>query len=266
MDPQFVEAAAITCNTPVVNRIPEQRGVFYQHHHSIRDVQPLHFSVGVDTPKDIHHWIGEWSQNPIGMLRAIHKEDQGHLNKDDLDVWLWCRGIIPKTHDGLFEKLIWCDIFLTPGRFITLTGNPERLTPLLAQLRDCPMSRHWAWLDNTTPNVVPLECIACWLWTSAGITADRAQCNSVGWSPTPNASNWGSGTAKPPWKHRPGQRPNRRDLVRSRQGGELEPLCPDPLPHSQAWHPFWVPLHPRWCPTWASEPSPNMMMSSWKTP
>ena len=37
------------------------------------------------------------------------------------------------------------------------------------------MGRHWAWPDNTTPDAVPLERIAHWLWTSAGVTADRAQ-------------------------------------------------------------------------------------------
>ena len=76
------------------------------------------------------------------------------LNEDDLDVWLWYRGIIPKTHDGLFERIIWHDIFLTLGRFVTLMGNHERPTPLLAQLRDCPMGRRWAWPDDTTPDVV----------------------------------------------------------------------------------------------------------------
>ena len=56
-----------------------------------------------------------------------------------------------------------------------LAGNPECLTPLLAQLRDCPMGRCWAWPDNTTPDMVPLERIGRWLWTSASITANRAQ-------------------------------------------------------------------------------------------
>ena len=37
------------------------------------------------------------------------------------------------------------------------------------------MGRRWAWPDDTTPDAVPLECIAHWLWTSAGVTADRAQ-------------------------------------------------------------------------------------------
>ena len=174
MYPRFVEAAAITCDIPAVNHTPKQRGVFHRHHHAIRDVQPLHFPVDVNTPKDICHWIREWSWNPIGMLQAIH-EDQGHLNKDDLDVWLWYQGIISKTHDGLFERLVWCDIFLTPGRFVTLMGNPKHLTPLLAWLRDYPMGRHWAWPDDTTPDVVPPECITHWLWTSAGVTTERAQ-------------------------------------------------------------------------------------------
>ena len=56
-----------------------------------------------------------------------------------------------------------------------LVGNPEHLTPLLAQLRDCPMGRHWAWTNDTTPNVVPLEHVAHWLATSASVTTDRAQ-------------------------------------------------------------------------------------------
>ena len=105
----------------------------------------------------------------------IHKEDQGYLNEDDLDVWLWYRGIIPKTHNGLFERIVWRNIFLTPGRFVMLTGNHECLTPLLAQLRDCPMGRHWAWPDDTTLDAVPPKHITCWLWTSAGVTANRAQ-------------------------------------------------------------------------------------------
>ena len=55
----------------------------------------------------------------------ICEEDQGHLNEDDLDVWLLYRGIVPKTHDSLFERIIWCDIFLTQGRFVMLVGNHE---------------------------------------------------------------------------------------------------------------------------------------------
>ena len=62
----------------------------------------------------------------------ICEEDQGHLNEDDLDIWLWYRGIIPKTHNGLFERIVWHDIFLTLERFVELMGNPEQLTPLLA--------------------------------------------------------------------------------------------------------------------------------------
>ena len=37
------------------------------------------------------------------------------------------------------------------------------------------MGRRWAWPNDTTPNTVPLECIARWLWTSAGVTTKRAQ-------------------------------------------------------------------------------------------
>ena len=124
-DPWFMEVVAITCNTPAVNRTTEQHGVYHHHHCACQDAQPLHFAVDVDTPVNIRHWIEEWSWNPIGMPRAICEEDQGHLNEDDLDVWLWYRGIIPKTHDSLFERIVWHDIFLTPGRFITLVGNHE---------------------------------------------------------------------------------------------------------------------------------------------
>ena len=89
MDPQFVEAAAIASDTPAVNRTPKQRRVFHHHHHTVRDVQPPHFPVDVDTPDDICYWIREWSWNPTGMPQPIHEEDQGHLNEDDLDVWPW---------------------------------------------------------------------------------------------------------------------------------------------------------------------------------
>ena len=71
------------------------------------------------------------------------------------------RGIVLKTHNGLFERIVWRDIFLTPGRFVALMGNHKRLTPLSAQLRDCPMGRRWAWPDDTTPDTVPLEHITC---------------------------------------------------------------------------------------------------------
>ena len=174
-DPRFVEVAATAANTPATNPTPEQCGVYRHHQRALRDVQPLRFAMDVDTPDDIRRWIEEWLQNPIGMPQAIHEEDQGCLNEDDLDIWLWYRSIVPKTHDGLFERIVWRDIFLTPGRFVTLAGNHERLTPLLAQLRECPAGRRWAWPNDTTPNAVPPERIAHWLWTSAGVTADRAQ-------------------------------------------------------------------------------------------
>ena len=59
MDPWFVEAAAIACNTLAVNCTSKQCGVYHRHHHACRDTQPLHFAVDVDTPDDIHHWIEE---------------------------------------------------------------------------------------------------------------------------------------------------------------------------------------------------------------
>ena len=125
MDPRFVEVATTAANTPVANRTPEQRGVHRCYQRTLRDTQPLRFAMDVDTPDDIRCWIEEWSQNPIGMPRAIHEEDQGHLNEDDLDVWLWYQSIVPKSHDGLFERIVWRDIFLTLGRFVTLAGNHE---------------------------------------------------------------------------------------------------------------------------------------------
>ena len=94
---------------------PKQRGVHRRYQRALRDAQPLQFAVDVDTPDDIRHWIEEWSWNPIGMPRAIREEDQGHLNEDDLDVWLWYQSIVPKTHNSLFERIVWRDIFLTPG-------------------------------------------------------------------------------------------------------------------------------------------------------
>ena len=105
-DPRFVEVATTTANTPVANHTPEQCGVHRHYQRALRDVQPLRFAVHVDTPDDICCWIKGWLQNPIGMPRAICEEDQAHLNKDDLDVWLWYRSIVPKTHNGLFERIV----------------------------------------------------------------------------------------------------------------------------------------------------------------
>ena len=125
MDPRFVEVATTAANTPVVNRTPKQHGVHHHYQRALRDAQPLWFTVDVDTPDDIRRWIKEWLRNPIGMLQAIREEDQGRLNKDDLDVWLWYQSIVPKTHDGLFERIVWRNIFLIPGRFATLAVNHE---------------------------------------------------------------------------------------------------------------------------------------------
>ena len=88
-DPRFVEAAAITTNTLVTERTPEQCRVYCHHCCAIKDAQPLLFPMEVDMPDDICYWIGQWLWNPIGMPGVIHEEDQGCLNKDDLDVWLW---------------------------------------------------------------------------------------------------------------------------------------------------------------------------------
>ena len=96
-DPQFMEVAATTTNTPAANCTPKQCGVHRRHQCTLRDVQPLQFAVDVNTPDDIRCWIEEWWQNPIGMPRAIREEDQGRLNEDDLDIWLWYRSIVPKT-------------------------------------------------------------------------------------------------------------------------------------------------------------------------
>ena len=99
MDPRFVEVATIATNTPAVNRTAEQRRVYCRHHCTLRDVLPLRFAVDVDTPDDICWWIEEWSWNPIGMPQAICEEDQGRLNEDNLDVWLWYRSIVRRTKD-----------------------------------------------------------------------------------------------------------------------------------------------------------------------
>ena len=72
-DPQFVEVATTTTNTPAVNHTPEQRGVHHRYQRALRDVQPLRFTVDVDTPDDIRRWTKEWLRNPIGMLRAIRE-------------------------------------------------------------------------------------------------------------------------------------------------------------------------------------------------
>ena len=128
-DPRFIEVAAIAMNTLATKHTPKQCGVYCHHRHAIKDVQPLHFPMEVDTPDDISYWIGQWSQNPIGMPQVIHEEDQGCLNEDDLDVWLWYRGIIPRpmTTSLRGSSGLWRDIFLTPGRFIELMGNPSNL-------------------------------------------------------------------------------------------------------------------------------------------
>ena len=85
-------------------------------------------------PDNFQHLVRQWSQNPIGVLRAIREDGQGHLNMDDLDVWLWYCVIVPKTHNSLFKRLVWCNILLTPGRFAMLAGNIKWLMPLIAQL------------------------------------------------------------------------------------------------------------------------------------
>ena len=175
MDPQYVEAAAIACDTPAANHTPSNVGCFATTA-APSGMRSPHASLWMLTPpKTSATGLGS-GHGPIGMLRVIHEEDQGCLNEGDLDVWLWYRVIIPKTHDSLFERLVWHDIFLTPRRFIMLMGNPKCPSPLLAQLRDCPLGRCWAWPNDTTPDAVPPERIACWLATSAGITANRAQC------------------------------------------------------------------------------------------
>ena len=89
---------------------------------------------------------------------------------------------------------------------------------------------------------------------------------SAGWSPMPDALSRANGTVRLPWKHAPGRWPRQRDLIRPRQGGEPEPLCPDPLPHTPTQHPSQMPSYSHRCPTWALELSPRMTMSSWKTP
>ena len=66
-DPQFVEVATTSANTPAVNCTPKQHGVHHCYQHTLRDAQPLRFAVDVDTPDNICRWIKEWSWNPIGM-------------------------------------------------------------------------------------------------------------------------------------------------------------------------------------------------------
>ena len=133
-----MEVATIATNTPAANRTPEQRGVYRRHHGALRDTQPLQFAMDVDTPDDTRHWIKEWSWNPIGMLLPIHEKDQGRLNEDNLDVWLWYRGIVPKTHNGLFERIVWHEIFPNPGKICYARGNPQATHPPLSSAKRLP--------------------------------------------------------------------------------------------------------------------------------
>jgi len=102
-DPRFMEAVSAALAIPAPNRTPEQHAVFRRHRHAIRDAQTPLFHVEEEMPKDFRHWVGQWSQNPIGVLHAICEDGQGHLNMDDLDIWLWYHVIVPKTHDSLLR-------------------------------------------------------------------------------------------------------------------------------------------------------------------
>jgi len=112
-DPRFVEAVSTALAVPAPDRTPEQACGLPPTSacHQGRPT-PL-FHVEEEMPEDFQHWVGRGHGNPIGVPHAICEDGQGHLNMDDLDIWLWYRVIVPKTHAGLFKRLVWRDIFLT---------------------------------------------------------------------------------------------------------------------------------------------------------
>ena len=122
-------------------------------------------------------------------------------------------------------------------------GNPKCLTPLLAPLRDCPMGRHWAWPDDTSPDTVPLECIACWLWTSASITANRAQCWLEPYAQRLKLGQWHSCTTQ---EARAWVAANRHNVIRPCQGGGMGAAGPRPSTTQSSMAPtsFAIPFPP----------------------
>jgi len=101
------------------------------------------------------------------------------------------------------------------------------------------MGRHWAWPDDTTPNVVTADRITCWLGASAGMTINRAQQWLELYAQQFESRQWFSHTLR---QLTHGQPRGLRDFVKPRRGrGPLRP-CPGPQPcHRQ---PVRLTYHP----------------------
>ena len=52
------------------------------------DTKPDAFIVAATLPPELAYWVGHWARNPAGVPKRICKDEFGHLDLGDLDVWL----------------------------------------------------------------------------------------------------------------------------------------------------------------------------------
>ena len=123
------------------------------------------------------------------------------------------------------------------------------------------MGRRWAWPDDTTPDAVPPEHITCWLWTSAGVTTDRAQHWLEPYTQRLESGQWHSRTALEACAQAVAKPAQPRKAT---PGGGTGAAVPGPSTTHSSTAPALGAVVFRQCPIWASEVLPKMTMSSWK--
>ena len=108
--------------------------------------------------------------NPMGLPRPICQDKHGLLNQDDIDVWLWLRGIILEHNPkGAFDHALW-PIFQQPGRWNTLVSGMlyASVTPDMLQ---ASVTACWTWPEGSI--IADPEALAAWLGMYAGVTPTR---------------------------------------------------------------------------------------------
>ena len=68
-----------------------------------------------------------WQLNPDGVPPAVRQEDDGTMNRLDVDIWMWVQVIAPKVAAPAFKRVIW-KLFQHPGHWAALVGN-QRIPP-----------------------------------------------------------------------------------------------------------------------------------------
>ena len=125
-----------------------------------------------NTPADICPILQSWLHNSEGVPTAIHKEADGSLDLQDIDVWLWLKKLAPWSKLVSLNKSRLIDLFSIPQQWESLINYYEinQLTGDSLQNSICG-----SFLVNGCKALeTPIKELAQWLAANTSLTFNHA--------------------------------------------------------------------------------------------